>query len=76
MSCVSLSNGKWIATCTSCHKTVGMWLYNQKQQRLKWKDLRIFNDETHVQVYVDGVGANKGIESRWSQGFGLNELDV
>jgi hypothetical protein len=28
-----------------------------------------------VQVDVSGVGTRKGIESRWSQRFGLDELD-
>jgi hypothetical protein len=28
-----------------------------------------------VQVDVGGVGTRKGIESGWSKGFGLDELD-
>ncbi len=47
-SCVSLSNGKWNATCTSCRRAMGMRLYNQGWQRPKWKEPRTSNVETHV----------------------------
>jgi hypothetical protein len=45
---------------------VGMWLYNWRWQRPKWKDLRAFNVETHVQVNVSEVGIKEGIEPGWS----------
>jgi len=34
------------------------------------------NVETHVQADVGKVGVKKGSESKWSQGFGSDELDV
>jgi hypothetical protein len=55
---------------------VGMWLYKQRQQKLKWKDLKISNVETHVQANACGVGVRKGIGLGQSQGFGLDELNV
>jgi hypothetical protein len=42
-SCISLSNGKRNAICTSRRRVVGMWLYNQEWQRPKWKDLKTSN---------------------------------
>jgi hypothetical protein len=36
--------------CTSHRRAMGMWLYNQGQQRIKWKDPRTSNVETHVQA--------------------------
>jgi hypothetical protein len=45
---------------------VRIWLYNQGQQNLKWKDLKTSNDETHVQVDASGVGAREVIELGWS----------
>jgi glutamine cyclotransferase len=53
-----------------------MWLYKQGQQMLKWKDPRTSNVETQVQVNVSVMGIKEGIRLRWSQGFGLDELDV
>jgi hypothetical protein len=64
------------AICTSCHRMVRMWLYNWRRQRLKWKDPKTSNVETHVQSHVSGVGVKEGIELGWSQGFELDELDV
>jgi hypothetical protein len=75
-SYASLSDTKWNATCTSCHKMVGMCLYKQKSQRPKWKDLKTSNVETQVQVDASGVRVKEGIGLGWSQGFGLDELDV
>ncbi len=43
---------------------------------LKWKDSRISNVETQVQANVSVMGIKEGIGLRWSQGFGLDELDV
>jgi hypothetical protein len=34
-----------------------MQLYNQGQQRPKWKDSMTFNVETQAHAYVGGVGA-------------------
>jgi len=45
-------------------------------KRPKWKDSRTSNVKTQVQVDVDKVGVREGIGLRWSQGFGLDELDV
>jgi len=42
----------------------------------KWKDPKTFNVETEIQTNVDGMGVKEGIGLRWSQGFGLDELDV
>jgi hypothetical protein len=42
----------------------------------KWKDPKTSNVETQVQTNVDGVGIKEGFGLRWSQGFGLDELDV
>jgi len=53
-----------------------MWLYNRRWWKLKWKDSKTSNDKTQVQVDADEVGIREGIELRWSQGFGLNELDA
>ncbi len=39
-------------------------------QRLKWKDPKTSNDETHVQVDASGVVGREGIELGWSQRFG------
>jgi hypothetical protein len=73
-SCVSLSNGKQNAsTSTSCHRIMGMWLYKQGWKMPKWKDLKTFNIEIQVKVYVGGVGVKEGIGLGWSQGFGLDE---
>jgi hypothetical protein len=55
---------------------VGMRLYNRKQWKFKWKDLRISNGETQVQADENKVGRKEGIELGWSKGFGLDELDV
>jgi hypothetical protein len=65
-SCVSLSNGKQNAICTSHSKVVGMWLYNWRQWKFKWKDSKTSNDKTQVQVDVDEVGIKEGIELKWS----------
>ncbi len=35
-----------------------------------------FNVETQFQADIDGVGVREGIKLGWSQGFGLDELDV
>ncbi len=51
---------------------MGIQLYNQGWQRLKWKDPKTSNDETHVQIDACKVGTREAIELRWSQGFGLN----
>jgi len=45
-------------------------------KRPKWKDSRTFNVETQVQANVGGVRVREGIRIGWSQGFGLDELDV
>jgi len=55
---------------------MGMWLYKQGRQMPKWKDLNTSNVEIQVQPNVSGVGVKEGIGLGWSQGFGLNELDV
>jgi hypothetical protein len=55
---------------------VGMWLYKWKQQMLMWKDPMTSNVETQVQVDASEKGVKEGIGLRWSQGFGLDELDV
>jgi hypothetical protein len=55
---------------------MGMQLYKQGWQRPKWKDPKTFNVETQVQTDVGGVGVKEGIRPWWSQGFGLDELDV
>jgi hypothetical protein len=34
------------------------------------------NVETQIQVDVGGVGVREGIKLRWSQGFGLDKLNV
>jgi hypothetical protein len=75
-SCVSLSNRKRNATCTSHCRMVGMRLYKQGWQKPKWKDLKTSNVETQVQANVDGVGVREGIRLGWSQRFGLDKLDV
>jgi hypothetical protein len=75
-SCIILFNGKRNVICTSCYKTMGMQLYNWKRQMPEWKDPKTSNVETHVQANAWGVGVRKGIEPRWSQGFGLDEFDV
>ncbi len=72
----NLSNGKQNAICTSSCRVVGMQLYNQGKQRPKWRALKTFNVETHVQINVGRVGVREGIELGWSQGFRLDELDV
>jgi hypothetical protein len=48
----------------------------QGQQILKWKDMGTSNVETQVQANVGGVGVREGIGLQWSQGFGLDELNV
>jgi hypothetical protein len=53
-----------------------MRLYNQGQQRPKWKDPSASNVETHVQAHAGGVGIREGIKLGWSQGLRLDELDV
>jgi hypothetical protein len=53
-----------------------MWLYNRKWWKFKWKDSKTSNDKTQVQVDADEVRIREGIKLRWSQGFGLNELDA
>ncbi len=61
------------------HHTIKWWGCDyiiEDDKRLKWKDLKPSNVETHVQVDVGGVGVRERIELRWSQGFGLDELDV
>jgi len=55
---------------------VGMQLYNREWQKPKWKDLKTSNVETHVQAYASEVGVKEGIKLGWSQGFGLDELDL
>jgi hypothetical protein len=57
-------------------KMVGIWLYIRTWQKLKWKDSKTSNVETRVQIYANRVGIREGIESRWSQGFGLDESNV
>jgi hypothetical protein len=42
----------------------------------KWKDPKTSNVKTQVQIDVDGVGVKEGIRLGWSQGFGLDELNV
>jgi hypothetical protein len=66
-SYINLSNEKQNATYTSCCKVIGMF-YNRRWERLKWKDPKTYNVETHVQVDVGGVGIKEGIELGWSQG--------
>jgi hypothetical protein len=53
-----------------------MCLYKQKSQRPKWKDLKTSNVETQVQDDASGVRVKEGVGLGWSQGFGLDELDV
>jgi hypothetical protein len=55
---------------------MGMRLYKREWQKLKWKDPRTSNVETQIQADVDGMGVREGIGLRWSQRFGLDELDV
>jgi hypothetical protein len=55
---------------------MGMWLYNRVQQKLKWKDPRIFNAETQAHDDVGGLGIREGIRPRWSCRFRLDGLDV
>jgi hypothetical protein len=63
---VNLSNGKQNVTCTSQHKIVRMWLYNQGQWKPKWNDPRTSNVKTQAQTNVGKVGTKDGIELRWS----------
>jgi len=65
-SCVSLSNGKQNAICTSHGKVVEMWLYNWRRWKFKWKDSKTSNDKTQVQIDVNEVGIKEGIELKWS----------
>jgi hypothetical protein len=61
------------------HHTITWWGCDytiEDDKRFKWKDSSPSNVETHVQVDVGGVRVKEGIEPRWSQGFGLDELDV
>jgi len=51
-----------------------MQLYNWRWQKLKWKDFKTSNDKTQVQAYANEVRAEKGMESKWSPRFGLDEL--
>jgi hypothetical protein len=75
-SCINLSYGKQNAICRTSHRVVGMQLYNRRRQRFKWKDLKTFNIETHVQNNADRVGEREGIKLGWSQRFRLDELDI
>jgi hypothetical protein len=68
--------GKRNVIRTSWCRAVGMRLYNQGRQKLKWKDSRSSNVQTHVQANVSKVGVKEGIKLGWSWKFGLDELDV
>jgi hypothetical protein len=46
-----------------------------KMMKVQMKRLEdILEDETQVQANENMVGTKEGIESRWSWGFGLDEL--
>jgi hypothetical protein len=53
-----------------------MQLYNEEQQKPRWKDPRTFNAETQAQVYVNGLGVKEGTKPRRSCRFGLDGLNT
>jgi hypothetical protein len=53
-----------------------MQSYNRGQQKPKWKDLKTSKNETQVHANVSEGGTREGIKSKWSWGFGLDELGV
>jgi len=55
---------------------MGMQLYKQGWQMHKWKDPKTSNVETQIQANANGVEVREGIKIRWSQGFGIDKLDV
>ncbi len=53
-----------------------MWLYNQGQQKPRWKDLKTSNAKTQAHVNDDRLEVKEGIGTKWSCGFRLDGLDV
>jgi hypothetical protein len=60
--------------CTSHYKAIEMRLYNQRQWKPKWKDLRTFITKTQAQVDVSRLGIREGIGLKWSCRFKLDGL--
>jgi hypothetical protein len=55
---------------------IEMWLYNQRQWKAKWKDLKTFNVEMQTLVDAGGLELKEGIGLKWSCRFRLDGLDV
>jgi hypothetical protein len=51
-------------------------LYNQRQQKLKWKDPRTFNAKTQAHTDASELGVKESYGPRWPCKFKLYELDV
>jgi hypothetical protein len=63
-------------TCTSCQNMVGMWLYNWRWQKPRWKDPMTSNAKTQAHVNDGRLEVKEGIGMKWSCRFRLDGLDV